>query len=479
MAGRRPRALVVDSLLAIALAVASLALADTGGEVQEGPVARYDWNLSPPPRDIEPGDVWNAQIVVFRNGVPTAPPGKATPLLTVQNTTTGEWTTTPARPTGTVGVYRARVVFRDPGQYSYSVLQGDESGLVPVGKAAPVSEPAAPEPQPTPGGLVVLLLLATLPIALRRRVPIPVLGLTLAAAIAADLAYDNFPFPGPLAALYTVGAHVGRPGSLVAAGGTAAALPLLYLGDRGLGFWEILGIYAVFAAVWLLGDNLRTRRERAARLEAEREANVRRATAEEQARIARELHDIIGHSVSVMTIQAAAAGDAFDSRPTHVREALRAIESTGRETLAELRRLLAGVRPDESGAFAPAPGLESLDALVERVRAAGLEVELTAEPPQDPLPPSVDLSAYRIVQEALTNTLKHARASRARVDVRGVNGALEIEVADDGQAATAATPGHGIIGMQERAALFGGDLTAGPAPGGGFVVRARLPVVEP
>jgi signal transduction histidine kinase len=180
-----------------------------------------------------------------------------------------------------------------------------------------------------------------------------------------------------------------------------------------------------------------------------------------------------------MTIQAAAAGDAFDQRPAQVREALRAIETTGRETLAELRRLLAGVRPDDDGAFAPAPGLDGLGALVERVRTAGLQVELSADRGPEPLPPSVDLTAYRIVQEALTNTLKHAHASKARVDVRQVNRALEIDVVDDGQGASAPTPGHGIIGMQERAAQFGGTLSVGSAPGGGFAVRARIPVVEP
>jgi signal transduction histidine kinase len=196
---------------------------------------------------------------------------------------------------------------------------------------------------------------------------------------------------------------------------------------------------------------------------------VQRAAAEEQTRMARELHDIIGHSVSVMTIQAAAAGDAFDSRPAEVREALRAIESTGRETLAELRRLLAGV----NGSFAPAPGLGGLDALAERVRSAGLAVEVLGERP--PLPASVDLAAYRIVQEALTNTLKHAGATTARVTIRHAGGTLVIEVVDDGDGAAEVAPGHGIIGMRERAAVFGGDLTAGPAPGGGFEVRARIP----
>ena len=302
--------------------------------------------------------------------------------------------------------------------------------------------------------------------------------MTLVAAVAADVAYDTFPFAGALVALYTVAARVGRPASIVAAAGAAAALSVLFLRPGGLGAWESVAIYAFFGAAWLLGDNVRTRRERAARLLAEHEANVGRAAAEEQARMARELHDIIGHSVSVMTIQAAAAGDAFDSRPAQVRDALRAIESTGRETLSELRRLLGGVRPDDAR-FAPAPGLESLAGLVERVRAAGLAVELRADGRPDALPPSVDLSAYRIVQEALTNTLKHARASKAWVDVRQVDGALEIEVVDDGHSTSAEGAGRGIVGMRERAAQFGGDLEAGPAPGGGFAVHARIPLEEP
>ena len=479
MARRRPLPLLGGSLFAIVLALATLFLVEPGTSVDEAPPTHYDWSLTPPPRDVRPGDRWNAQITVFRNGRPAKPPGKAVPLLTVQNATTGEWTTRAARPTGAPGIYRTRVVFRQAGEYKYAVLFGDEfdSVAVPPTKPAPPVN-AADDSLRRPIGLVLLVIASTLPIVLRRRYPIAVLAVTLAAALAADIAYDNFLFAGPLVALYTVAAHVGRPRSLQAAGATAVALALLVLGVSNLGSWEALSAFTAFGAAWLLGDNLRTRRERAARLEAERQANVKRATAEEQARIGREVHDIVGHSVSVMTIQASAAGDAFDQRPAQVREALRAIETTGRETLAELRRLLGGVRPDDA-AFAPVPGLAGLDALAERVRSAGLAVELSAEQLAEPLPPSVDLTAYRIVQEALTNTLKHAHAQHARVDVRRRNGALEIEVVDDGRAAASGIPGHGIIGMKERAALFGGDLTAGPAPGGGFAVRARIPVEEP
>jgi signal transduction histidine kinase len=476
MAGQRSRVLVVDSLLAIALALGTLVVVDAG---DQGKARGADWMVTPAPRDVRPGDVWNARIAVLRNDRPVTPAGGAGPLLIVMNASTGEWTTSPARSTGAPGVYRARVVFRDAGRYTYSVLLGDELEPLPVPRGG-VTPPPVPDTGDTtrrPLGLVLLALAATLPIALRRRRPLAVLATTLAAVLAAGVAYDSFVFAGPLVALYTVAAHVARPRSLLAAGGTAITLPLLVAGANGLGLWEALTGAMAFGAAWLLGDNLGSRRERTARLEAEREANAQQAAAEEQARVARELHDIIGHSVSVMTIQATAAGDAFDSRPAQVREALGAIESTGRETLSELRRLLGGIRPDNAG-FAPAPGLESLDALVERVRAAGLEVELSSARQPDALPPSIDLTAYRIVQEALTNTLKHARASRARVDVRRRNGALEIDVVDDGQGAAPPTPGHGIIGMQERAALFGGDLSAGPAPGGGFAVRARIPVEE-
>jgi signal transduction histidine kinase len=290
-------------------------------------------------------------------------------------------------------------------------------------------------------------------------------------------------------ALYTVAAHRGRPRSVQVAVATALALPLLKLGDTGPGNFELAAAYGACAAAWLLGDNLRTRRaylreleERAARLERERESDARRAAAEEQARIARELHDIIAHNVSVMTVQAAAAGDAFETQPSKVREALASIESTGREALTELRRLLGGFRPgDGPDTFTPQPGLARIDDLIEQVRATGLDVELTVDGAPRDLPPGIDLSAYRIVQEALTNTLKHAQATHAAVLVRYGGETLEVEIVDDGRGATddVAARGHGLIGMKERAALVGGELTIGPSSNGGFEIRARIPLEEP
>jgi signal transduction histidine kinase len=198
--------------------------------------------------------------------------------------------------------------------------------------------------------------------------------------------------------------------------------------------------------------------------------------AEEQARIARELHDVIAHNVSVIVVQAAAADDVFDVDPARAREALRSIEATGREAMGELRRLLGGVRAaDES--YRPQPGLGRLDELVEQVRAGGLTVTVRVDGTPRPLAPGVDLSAFRIVQEALTNTLRHAAASRADVTVRYGPEAIDLEVRDDGIGGGAPArdgSGHGLLGMRERAALTGGTLAAGPAPGGGFVVRARL-----
>jgi signal transduction histidine kinase len=211
----------------------------------------------------------------------------------------------------------------------------------------------------------------------------------------------------------------------------------------------------------------------------EREETARRAVAEEQARIARELHDVISHNVSVMVVQAAAGGDVFATRPDRAREALGSIESTGREALVELRRLLGVVRPaadDDGVCREPQPGLARLPELIEHVSAAGLRVELAVGGEPRDLPPGVDLSAYRIVQEALTNTLKHARAANVQVTIGYADSRLGLEILDDGAGGEVTGPGRGIIGMRERVGLLGGELSAGPRAGGGFGVRATIPL---
>jgi signal transduction histidine kinase len=262
--------------------------------------------------------------------------------------------------------------------------------------------------------------------------------------------------------------------------------------DSGPHPQRIIPELALFAIAWVLGDNIRTRRAylaeleaRAARLEREREEQAERAVIEERTRIARELHDVIAHNVSVMVVQASAGEDLFDTDPQRARESLSAVASTGRAALTELRRLLGVIRAEEghepAAAYAPQPGIEYLAELVAQIRETGLAVELSVLGEPRELPEGVGLCAYRIVQEALTNTLKHADASQAQVSVRYVSDALELHVVDNGRGAPPVngdTTGHGLIGMRERVALFGGELSVGPHPGQGFAVMARLPLEE-
>jgi signal transduction histidine kinase len=338
-----------------------------------------------------------------------------------------------------------------------------------------------------PALVVVLAIAQTAPLAVRRIWPLTVLAITFAGAAVVDLLTGNF-IPFAIAvALYTAAAHGERRRALrlVAVGAVVALLLIIRDGAYNIGAVAALSFFAV---CWVVGDNLRTRRaylraleERAERLERERVEHARRAAAEEQARIARELHDVIAHSVSVMVVQAAAARDVFDTHPQRARTALGAIEETGRGALAELRRLLGVVRlPEERGeTYQPQPGLADVDALVEQVRSAGLPVDLVVDGERHEVPVGIDLSAYRIVQEALTNTLKHARATRADVAVRYSPRELVVEVRDDGAGGGppgAANGGHGLIGMRERVALYGGELDAGRRSEGGFGVLARFPL---
>jgi signal transduction histidine kinase len=233
--------------------------------------------------------------------------------------------------------------------------------------------------------------------------------------------------------------------------------------------------------------------QRAAQLEAEQQAQAQAAVAAERARIARELHDVIAHSVSVMVIQAGAAEQLLEETPERARGPLVAVQDTGRQTIVELRRLLGILRDDgQELSLAPQPGLASLDLLLEEMRQAGLLVQLRVEGQPGRLPPGVDLAAYRIVQEALTNTLRHAGPAQAEVVVRYLEQALELEIVDDGSGpgpndgaagGSGQSKGHGLVGMRERVALYGGTLHAGPrataagtgTAGTGYVVRVRLP----
>jgi signal transduction histidine kinase len=240
-----------------------------------------------------------------------------------------------------------------------------------------------------------------------------------------------------------------------------------------------------FVVAWIAGYALRERaeqaeaaEERAARAEREREAAARVAVAEERARIARELHDIVAHAVSVMVLQVGAVRHKLPDALEEDRDALRAVERAGRTALAEMRRLLAAIRPDgDEAELLPQPGLDGLDSLLGEIGRAGLPVQLHVDGEPFRLPRGIDLSAYRIVQEGLTNALKHARASDADVTVRYRPDEVEIEVRDNGHGSAPSDGlGHGLVGVRERVKIYGGEMTAGTATGGGFVLSTRLPL---
>jgi signal transduction histidine kinase len=251
---------------------------------------------------------------------------------------------------------------------------------------------------------------------------------------------------------------------------------------------DLIFIPLRFVVAWIAGYALRERTEqaeaaemRATLAEREREAAARIAVAEERARIARELHDIVAHAVSVMVLQVGAVRHKLPATLEEDREALNRVEQAGRTALAEMRRLLGAMWRNGDGVdLAPQPGLDGLDTLIDDVRRAGLPVRLHVDGDSFPLPRAIDLSAYRIVQEALTNALKHARASNVDVTVRYRPDELELEVVDDGKgAATSDGLGHGLVGMRERVKIYGGEMSAGTAPTGGYVLSARLPIQEP
>jgi signal transduction histidine kinase len=351
----------------------------------------------------------------------------------------------------------------------------------------------------------LLLLAHTLPIAVRRRWPLPVLawGLVTGAAFAAlGLSLVSLSF-AILVYVYTAAAHCPRRRSLAGLAATEAMLLLVWLarprliGDTGTLVVDGL----IVAAAWWLGDGTRRRQEavaearrRAEELERAREELARRAVTEERLRIARELHDVVAHSMSIIAVQSGVGVHVLDSQPEEARKALVAVEATSRQALVEMRRLLGVLRQEHEprGSLAPAPGLAEVETLAAEVARAGVRVEVRIEGTPAELPAGLDLSAYRIVQEALTNVLKHARPAAATVRVAYKPGQLVIEVTDNGQGlgsafgrrSTDSDPagqrpaGSGIAGMRERAALYGGTLEAGPLPGGGFRVAATLPVEE-
>jgi signal transduction histidine kinase len=340
---------------------------------------------------------------------------------------------------------------------------------------------------------VILGVLSAVPVAWRRRKPLPALVVVGVAAVA----YEALGFPesatsvGVLICLYSVAAHCDRRRSIIGAVYTTIGTLVVFFTARwGVNPGNIVSNVVIFGTAWILGDNLRNRRaylasleDRAARLEREQVEQAHHAVADERARIARELHDVVAHNVSVMVVQAGAARRMTERDPARARDALTSVEAIGRQALDEMRRLLGVLRTEDEATEerSPQPSVSQLDSLVAHVREAGLPVEVVVEGEPRPLMSGVDMSAYRIVQEALTNSLKHAGPAHARVMLRWGEHDLRLEVVDDGRGLAADAPvsnggGHGLVGMRERVALFGGELQAGPRKGGGYVVSARLPL---
>jgi signal transduction histidine kinase len=362
------------------------------------------------------------------------------------------------------------------------------SDAMPVVSIQPSSQSGLQSPDALAIGLVSV---GTLCLAWRRRIALPVLIISASAFfLYQSLSYPHTLLPlAPLIALYTVAA---TSRSLVAASATGGLLVGAVAADVPRHGWvvsdyddQLFGYLLSAGAACMLGYAVQLSRARttllgaqAARLANDYAAHEQHAVQQEQARIARELHDVVAHHVSVITALAGAAHRVFDAEPDQARQALRSIELAGRQALNEMRRLLGVLRSDaDEVAHGPQPGLDQLPSLVAQTAQAGLPVELSIHGQPRSLPSGIELSAYRIVQEALTNTLKHAGPSRASVVVNYHSKLLELQICDDGRGFTTdLTPGHGLIGMRQRAALLGGRLMVGSGPTGGVKVEATLPV---
>ncbi|MEV4020043.1 sensor histidine kinase [Nonomuraea angiospora] len=340
-----------------------------------------------------------------------------------------------------------------------------------------------------------LTLVGNLALAWRRKAPLTVLAISCTATAVFHTAGYNARLNdiAPLLALYTVASRrlpaVSLPCALVVAGlWWHAAI----LGPDDFVWPNIAQTSVMVAVAWSFGTSTRMLVERnrrlaelSARLHREQEDRARRAVTEERVRIARELHDVVAHHMSVIVIQAGLARYVFGSDPATARGALATIADTGSEVMGEMRRLLAVLRVDadddpDADNYAPAPGLQRLGALAERVRAAGVPVEVSITGSVRPLPPGIDVCAYRVVQESLTNVLKHAAPATARICVH-YGAELELRINDDGAGASDAPggDGHGLIGMRERVKLYKGTIKAGPRPSGGFEVVVTLPLSSP
>jgi signal transduction histidine kinase len=339
----------------------------------------------------------------------------------------------------------------------------------------------------------------TLPLFWRRRAPLAMLVVFSATAIANEAlggalftstdpgqSSANPPLFGALATgiavFYSIGEHAEDRQARIGLLAGIACLWIMAITAEQTTFQTFVWSAGLLAATpWFAGRVARGRRLRIAALEREREQQARIAVSEERARIARELHDIVAHSVGVIAVQAQGAQSVLDGDPEQAVEALEAIERTARTALGDMRHSLAALREGRGETpLAPEPTIDDLDTLIARARASGLDVELAIQGERRPLPQSLELSTYRIVQEALTNTIKHAGGARSRVAIRYGKRELEIAVDDDGPGPPLSPrndqPGHGLIGMRERVVALGGELRTGAGSRGGFVVHATLPL---
>ena len=349
-------------------------------------------------------------------------------------------------------------------------------------------KPLAGQHVTTPLAYLLVVVMA-LPFVLHRRFPLPVAAVVLVAELVYALGYYSaYPGLAAFVLVFGVAAHCDRRTSSTVAAATLVVMSLAVslqpagVSDQSTWITTVLAT----AVAWLSGLNLRHRRarwaaleERTHRLEREREERARQAVVEERLRIARELHDVVAHSMSVIAVQSAVGHHVSDAQPEQARQALAAIETTSRSALAEMRRLLGVLRADDEqpGALSPTPGLADIGPLVDQVTQAGIATTVTSEGTAIPLPDLLSLSCYRVIQESLTNVIKHG-GSPASVLIRYGPETVDIEVVDAGpnepRGQHVVVPGHGLVGMRERVGLFGGRFTAGPRPGGGFRVAATF-----
>jgi signal transduction histidine kinase len=335
---------------------------------------------------------------------------------------------------------------------------------------------------------VGLLLIGTVSITWRRRAPMVVLLVSSAAFLAyEEFSYAPPPLPyAPLTALYTVSVSWAPVRSAAVTGILAIGVVLLAFTRNSPILDDQFFAYVIsVGAAWGLGYGVQLSRartalveERAVQLAREQDTNTRLAVERERARIARELHDIVAHNVSVIVAQSTAAQRVFQSEPDYAQRALNSIEGSARAALVEMRLLLGVLQPEGGDAErGPQPGLDQLVVLLAQIGRAGLPVELVVQGTPRPLPTTVELNAYRIVQEALTNALRHAGPARAEVVIRYDKEVLRVRIHDDGRGDEGELPtGHGLVGMRQRVALLGGELRVGPTAEGGFEVSADLPV---